>query len=104
MWGRPFWAAAGASARRWALASVYPTSTARFALHLGIRCTGQRLGRGLLNRIPGYTDLPEFRSTARQHQKPGEFMKMFSGLELLFEPGTKFSYSNSGYFLLRRDS
>jgi len=54
--------------------------------------------------MPGYTDLPEFRSTARQHQKPGEFMKMFSGLELLFEPGTKFSYSNSGYFLLRRDS
>jgi CubicO group peptidase (beta-lactamase class C family) len=50
--------------------------------------------------IPGYTELPAFGRDARRPQKPAEFMKMFSGLELLFEPGTKFSYSNSGYFLL----
>lgn len=50
--------------------------------------------------IPGYTELPEFGRTARLPQKPAEFMNMFSRLELLFEPGTKFSYNNSGYFLL----
>jgi CubicO group peptidase (beta-lactamase class C family) len=50
--------------------------------------------------IPGYTELPAFGREARHPQKPAEFMKMFSGLELLFEPGSKFSYSNSGYFLL----
>jgi CubicO group peptidase (beta-lactamase class C family) len=50
--------------------------------------------------IPGYTELPEFGRTPRHPQKPVEFMKMFSGLQLLFEPGTKFSYSNSGFFLL----
>jgi CubicO group peptidase (beta-lactamase class C family) len=50
--------------------------------------------------IPGYTELPEFGGAARLPSKPAEFMKMFSRLELLFEPGTKFSYSNSGYFLL----
>lgn len=50
--------------------------------------------------IPGYTELPEFGGTPRHHQSPSEFMKMFSGLQLLFDPGTKFSYSNSGFFLL----
>ncbi len=59
--------------------------------------------RELLNHtsgIPGYTELPEFARTARESRKPTEFMKIFSGLQLLFEPGSKFSYSNSGYFLL----
>ncbi|HVO98303.1 MAG TPA: serine hydrolase [Bryobacteraceae bacterium] len=50
--------------------------------------------------IPGYTELPSFGSEARRPQKPAEFMKMFSGLDLLFDPGTKYSYSNSGFFLL----
>lgn len=50
--------------------------------------------------IPGYTELPSFGGEARLPQKPADFIKMFSGLDLLFEPGTKFSYSNSGYFLL----
>jgi len=50
--------------------------------------------------IPGYTELPAFGREARLPQKPAEFMKMFSSLELLFAPGTKYSYSNSGYFLL----
>jgi CubicO group peptidase (beta-lactamase class C family) len=49
--------------------------------------------------IPGYTELPAF-GEPRGHQSPEEFMKMFSGLDLLFEPGTKYSYSNSGFFLL----
>jgi len=50
--------------------------------------------------IPGYTELPAFGRTARQPQKPAEFMKMFSHLDLLFEPGSKYSYNNSGFFLL----
>jgi len=50
--------------------------------------------------IPGYTELPEWQRGLRRPSRPGEFMKIFSGLQLLFEPGTKFSYSNSGFFLL----
>lgn len=50
--------------------------------------------------IPGYTELPEFGNVARLPARPAKFMNMFSRLQLLFEPGTKFSYSNSGYFLL----
>lgn len=50
--------------------------------------------------IPGYTELPEFERTARLPGKGAEFMNIFSRLQLLFEPGTKYSYSNSGYFLL----
>ena len=50
--------------------------------------------------IPGYTELPEFGNTARLPQKPAEFMNIFSHRDLLFEPGSKFSYNNSGYFLL----
>ena len=50
--------------------------------------------------IPGYTELPEFGRTVREPKSPTEFMKIFSDLQLLFEPGTKFSYNNSGYFLL----
>jgi len=49
--------------------------------------------------IPGYTELPVF-GAARLPQKPAEFMKMFSHLDLLFEPGSKYSYNNSGFFLL----
>jgi CubicO group peptidase (beta-lactamase class C family) len=66
--------------------------------------TGDRVTiHQLLNHtsgIPGYTELPEFGRTARLPQKPAEFLKMFSRLDLLFDPGAKFSYSNSGYFLL----
>ncbi len=50
--------------------------------------------------IPGYTELPEWARTIRDPQKPAEFIGIFSRLELLFEPGTKFSYNNSGFFLL----
>lgn len=50
--------------------------------------------------IPGFTELPEFGKTARLPQRPAEFIKIFSRHDLLFEPGSKFSYNNSGYFLL----
>ena len=50
--------------------------------------------------IPGYTELPAFGRTIREPMPPSEFIKMFSGLQLVFEPGTKFSYNNSGYYLL----
>jgi CubicO group peptidase (beta-lactamase class C family) len=50
--------------------------------------------------IPGYTELPEFERTMRDPYKPADLVKIFSGLQSLFEPGSKFSYSNSGYFLL----
>ncbi len=50
--------------------------------------------------IPGYTELPEFGAKSRETSKPADFIAFFANRELLFEPGTKFSYSNSGYFLL----
>lgn len=31
---------------------------------------------------------------------PDSFLKVFSGLELEFAPGARFSYSNSNYFVL----
>ena len=66
--------------------------------------TGDRvIMHQLLNHtsgIPGYTELPQFGAIMREPRKPEEFLSFFSGLELLFEPGTKFSYNNSGFFLL----
>lgn len=51
--------------------------------------------------IVGYTEIPTFGATARNPYTPAKFVdELFSKLDLLFEPGTKFSYSNSGYFLL----
>jgi CubicO group peptidase (beta-lactamase class C family) len=51
--------------------------------------------------IPGYTELPEFwTEMSRDPYEPEEFVEVFSGLELQFEPGTSWTYSNSGYFLL----
>ncbi len=50
--------------------------------------------------IPGYTEVPGFGEKMRDPVKPAEFVKTFSKLELFFEPGARFSYSNSGYFLL----
>lgn len=51
--------------------------------------------------IPNYTDLPGFIDKhSRNSYKPEEFLATFSGLDLDFEPGSKWRYSNSGYFLL----
>lgn len=51
--------------------------------------------------IPGYTEFPNFfRDVSRDPYSPVAFVKTFADSALLFEPGAKFTYSNSGYFLL----
>jgi CubicO group peptidase (beta-lactamase class C family) len=51
--------------------------------------------------IPSYTNLPNFgREISRNPYPVEEFVKKFCSGDLEFEPGAKFSYNNSGYFLL----
>jgi CubicO group peptidase (beta-lactamase class C family) len=51
--------------------------------------------------IPNYTSFPSFqRDLSRLPSSPTNFIKVFWNLPLEFEPGSKFSYCNSGYFLL----
>lgn len=51
--------------------------------------------------IPSYTGLPGFmRDVSRNPFTVDEFVAKYASNELEFEPGSKFSYNNSGYFLL----
>ncbi len=51
--------------------------------------------------IPNYTSFPKFfDDTSRDPFTPTDFILQFKEMELEFVPGEKFSYSNSGYFLL----
>lgn len=51
--------------------------------------------------IPNYTAFPKFmEDESRNPYTPEEFVKTFADRALDFTPGEKFSYSNSGYFLL----
>ncbi len=51
--------------------------------------------------IPSYTALPGFvDSVSRNPFKVEDFVKKYASGDLEFEPGTKFVYNNSGYFLL----
>lgn len=52
--------------------------------------------------IPNFTSLPGFLDgpASRAHHTPREFVQLFCSGDLEFEPGTRFEYSNSGYFLL----
>src|SRR6266705_4095378 len=51
--------------------------------------------------IPSYTSLPGFfQNVSRNPFAVNDFIKKYASGDLEFEPGTKFVYSNSGYFLL----
>lgn len=50
--------------------------------------------------IPNFTNFPEYRSTEWKDTTPKELVDRFRDKPLDFEPGSKFSYSNSGYILL----
>jgi CubicO group peptidase (beta-lactamase class C family) len=51
--------------------------------------------------IPSYTDRAGYREHMRERAgAPLEFINRFRNLPLEFEPGAKFHYTNSGYFLL----
>lgn len=51
--------------------------------------------------IPSYTGQPNFfKDVSRDPYSVDEFVKQFASRDLEFEPGTQFSYNNSGYFLL----
>jgi CubicO group peptidase (beta-lactamase class C family) len=51
--------------------------------------------------IPSYTSLPGFfEDVSRNPYKVSDFVKKYASGDLEFEPGSKFSYNNSGYFLL----
>ena len=51
--------------------------------------------------IPSYTSFPGFFDEySRDPSTPEEFVKTFADSTLQFSPGEKFSYNNSGYFLL----
>ena len=51
--------------------------------------------------IPNYTNDPDFfPKVSRKFYKPDDFVKEFCSGDLEFEPGSKFSYTNSGYFIL----
>ena len=67
--------------------------------------TGDRITvHQLLNHtsgIPSYTGLPNFfQEISRNPYSVSDFVKKFASGDLEFEPGTKFNYNNSGYFLL----
>src|SRR4030095_3672260 len=51
--------------------------------------------------VPNYTAQPGFfQNVSRNPFKVDDFVKQYASGDLEFEPGTKFNYSNSGYFLL----
>lgn len=51
--------------------------------------------------IPSYTGLPGFmKDVSRNPFTVDEFVTKYASNDLEFEPGSKFSYNNSGYFLL----
>jgi CubicO group peptidase (beta-lactamase class C family) len=51
--------------------------------------------------IPSYTGLPGFiANESRNSYGVKDFVKKFASGDLEYEPGSKFSYNNSGYFLL----
>ncbi len=66
--------------------------------------TGERVTiTHLLNHtsgIPSYTSAEAFRADSRNPYGVAEFVKKACSGDLAFEPGTKYAYNNSGYYLL----
>ncbi|HKQ38031.1 MAG TPA: serine hydrolase domain-containing protein [Verrucomicrobiae bacterium] len=59
--------------------------------------------RHLLNHTSGiksYTSVPNFFGTIRKDYKPDELIGLVRDLPLEFEPGDKWNYNNTGYYLL----
>jgi CubicO group peptidase (beta-lactamase class C family) len=60
--------------------------------------------RELLNHtsgIPNYHAIPDFdEAVAKRSLSRTQFLDLFKDKDLLFEPGTRFQYTNLGYFLL----
>ena len=52
--------------------------------------------------IVSYTGMPEWRVLIREELEPDSLIAIFRDQPLEFEPGTEWSYSNSGYALLGR--
>ena len=50
--------------------------------------------------IPSYTGMPIFAEILRDPYSPKDFMKFFADSAFEFEPGSRYRYNNSGYFLL----
>jgi CubicO group peptidase (beta-lactamase class C family) len=50
--------------------------------------------------IPDFTSFPDYGEIEKKPASPEEIVKRFRDKPLDFEPGAKFSYSNSGYVLL----
>ena len=51
--------------------------------------------------IPDYTERPDYASDLRLNTFAlADFVKKYASGDLEFEPGTKFSYDNGGYFIL----
>ena len=51
--------------------------------------------------IPSYTSQPGFfENVSRNPYKVADFVKKYASGDLEFEPGSKYSYNNAGYFLL----
>ena len=50
--------------------------------------------------IKGYTEMAEFWKRSREDLIHGEMLAMFGGTPAEFQPGERWKYSNSGYYLL----
>ncbi|WP_024882046.1 serine hydrolase domain-containing protein [Methylosinus sp. LW3] len=50
--------------------------------------------------VKSYTDMPNFKDLMARDMSVDEMIDYFKNEPLQFEPGAKFAYSNSGYFLL----